>query len=63
MIRALVFLLINSIKNGGITLCIKRLEERLMSRDFDHQVNEVHARIAVLNIFTALGRPHTQVVS
>ena len=43
-------------------LCIKRLGERLMSRDFDRQINEVHARIAVLNIFTALGRPHTQVV-
>lgn len=44
-------------------LCIKRLGERLMSRDFDRQINEVHARIAVLNIFTALGRPNTQVVS
>jgi len=25
-------------------------------------VNEIHARIAVLNKFTELGRPHTQVV-
>ncbi len=27
------------------------------------QVNEIHARMAVLNKFTELGRPHTQVVS
>jgi hypothetical protein len=26
-------------------------------------VNEIHARIAVLNKFTELGRPHTQVVT
>jgi len=26
-------------------------------------VNEIHARMAVLNKFTELGRPHTQVVS
>jgi hypothetical protein len=43
--------------------CVKLLGEKLMSRDFDRQVNELHARIAVLNHFTMLGRPHTQVVS
>jgi len=26
-------------------------------------VNEIHARAAVLNKFTELGRPHTQVVT
>jgi hypothetical protein len=26
-------------------------------------VNEIHARVAVLNKFTELGRPHTQVVT
>ena len=40
-------------------LCIKRLGERLMSRDLDRQINEVYSRVAVLNIFTALGRPIT----
>jgi hypothetical protein len=33
---------------------VKLLGEKLMSRDFDRQVNELHARIAVLNHFTAL---------
>jgi hypothetical protein len=26
-------------------------------------VNEIHTRVAVLNKFTELGRPHTQVIS
>jgi len=26
-------------------------------------VNEIHARVAVFNKFTELGRPHTQVVT
>ena len=30
-------------------------------RSFDSQVNEIHARVAVLNRFTELGRPLTQV--
>lgn len=30
---------------------------------FDSQVNEIHARVAVLNKFTESGRPHTQVVT
>ena len=29
----------------------------------DSQVNEIHARVAVLNKFKELGRPHTQVVT
>jgi hypothetical protein len=47
----------------GKMRCVKLLGEKLMSRDFDRQVNELHARIAVLNHFTMLGRPCTQVVS
>ena len=48
--------------------CVKLLGEPcaavlLITKDFDRQVNELHARIAVLNQFTILGRPHTQVVS
>lgn len=43
--------------------CLKLLGEKLKARDFDRQVNELHARIAVLNHFTMLGRPHTQVVT
>ncbi|MDO6646710.1 IS5/IS1182 family transposase, partial [Acinetobacter guillouiae] len=33
------------------------------ARSFDSQVNEIHARAAVLNKFAELGRPHTQVVT
>ncbi|MFX5122794.1 IS5 family transposase, partial [Acinetobacter baumannii] len=43
--------------------CIKLLGDKLYSRNFDSQVNEIHARVAVLNKFTELGRPHTQVVT
>ncbi|MCU4476914.1 MULTISPECIES: transposase, partial [Acinetobacter] len=41
--------------------CIKLLRDKLSARSFDSQVNEVHARVAVLNRFTELGRPLTQV--
>ena len=41
--------------------CIKLLGDKLSARSFDSQVNEVHARVAVLNRFTELGRPLTQV--
>lgn len=34
-----------------------------MARSFPIQVNEIHARVAVLNKFTELGIPDTQVVS
>ncbi len=43
--------------------CIKLLGDKLTARSFPSQVNEIHARVAVLNKFTELGRPHTQVVS
>ena len=43
--------------------CIKLLGDKLCSMNADSQVNEIHARVAVLNKFTELGRPHTQVVS
>ena len=43
--------------------CIKLLGDKLTSRSFPSQVNEIHARVAVLNKFTELGRPHTQVVT
>ena len=35
--------------------------DKLMARSFPSQVNEIHARVAVLNRFTELGRPLTQV--
>jgi hypothetical protein len=37
--------------------CIKLLGDKLSARSFDSQVNEIHARVAVLNRFTELGRP------
>jgi len=43
--------------------CIKLLGDKLTARSFPSQVNEIHARAAVLNKFTELGRPHTQVVT
>jgi hypothetical protein len=39
--------------------CIKRLGERVMSRTFERQVNELHIRAAILNRFTELGCPQT----
>ena len=41
--------------------CVKLLGQRLMARDFDRQVAEFQARVAVLNGFTALGIPVTKV--
>ena len=43
--------------------CIKLLGDKLSARNFNSQVNEIHARVVVLNKFTELGRPHTQVVT
>ena len=43
--------------------CIKLLGDKLSTRNFQSQVNEMHARVAVLNKFTELGRPLTQVVT
>lgn len=43
--------------------CIKRRGERVMSRTFEHQVNELHIRAAILNRFTEMGRPQTAAVA
>ncbi|AMW80407.1 transposase [Acinetobacter sp. TGL-Y2] len=43
--------------------CIKLLGDKLTARSFPSQVNEIHARVAVLNKFTELGRPHTHVAT
>ena len=43
--------------------CIKLLGDKLTARFFPSQVNEIHACVAVLNKFTELGRPHTQVAT
>jgi hypothetical protein len=43
--------------------CIKLLGDKLSARHFQSQVNEIHARAAVLNEFTDLGRSHTRVVT
>jgi len=43
--------------------CIKLLGDKLTSRSFPGQVNEIHARVAVLNKFKELGHPHTQVAT
>ena len=42
--------------------CVKLLGQRLMARDFDRQVAEFQVRVAVLNGFTALRTPLTEVV-
>ncbi len=43
--------------------CIKRLGERVMSRTFERQVNELHIRVAILNRFAELGCPQTVAVA
>lgn len=43
--------------------CIKSLDDKLTARSFPAQLNEIHARVAVLNKFTELGRPYTQVAT
>ena len=42
--------------------CVKLLGQTLMARDFDRQVAEIQIRVAVLNKYTALGIPVTEVV-
>jgi hypothetical protein len=42
--------------------CVKLLGQSLMARDFDRQVAEIQIRVAVLNKYTALGIPVTEVV-
>jgi hypothetical protein len=41
--------------------CVKLLGQRPSARDFDRQVAEFQVRVAVLNGFTALGTPITEV--
>jgi hypothetical protein len=41
--------------------CVKLLGQRLSARDFDRQVAAFQVRVAVLNGFTALGTPITEV--
>lgn len=41
--------------------CVKLLGQRLSARAFDRQVPEFQVRVAVLNSFTALGTPSTEV--
>jgi hypothetical protein len=41
---------------------MKLLGQRLMARDFDRQVAEVQIRVAVMNGYTALGIPVTEIV-
>ena len=43
--------------------CIKLSGDKLSARNFQSQVTEIHARVAVLNRLTELGRPHTRVAS
>lgn len=42
--------------------CVKLLGQSLMAREFDRQVAEIQIRVAVLNKYTALGLPVTEVV-
>lgn len=39
--------------------CVKLIGQRISARDFDRQVAEIQIRAAILNVFTALGRPET----
>lgn len=43
--------------------CIKLLGDKLSVRNFQSQVNKMHARVVVLNKFTDLGGPYTRVVT
>lgn len=43
--------------------CIKRLGERVMSRSFERQVNELYIRAAILNRLNELGCPQTVAVA
>lgn len=51
------------VKNLGDLAKVRVLGDKLLASHFLSQVNEIYARIAVLNKFTELGRPHTQVVT
>ncbi|WP_097807154.1 IS5 family transposase [Pelagimonas varians] len=43
--------------------CLKLMGQSLMARDFDRQVAEIQIRIAVLNRYTELGIPVTEIVA
>ena len=38
--------------------CFKRLGERVMARTFEHQVSELHVRVALLKPIYTTGPPH-----
>lgn len=42
---------------------IQRRSERVMSRTFERQVNELYIRVAILNRFTELDRPQMDAVA
>ena len=42
---------------------IKLLRDKLSANIFDSQLNEIHAREAILNKFSELGQHHTRVAS
>jgi hypothetical protein len=42
--------------------CNKRLGERVMSRTFERQVNELHTRAVILNRFPEMDCPQTEAV-
>lgn len=39
--------------------CVKRVGERVMTRDFEGQVVKLNTRASILNQFTELGMPQT----
>lgn len=43
--------------------CLKAFGERIMSRDPDRQAAEIHIRIAIMNIFSTLGRAKIEAVA
>ncbi|MFI9956330.1 hypothetical protein ACLDYA_18945, partial [Acinetobacter baumannii] len=61
--KTLVSLTIQVVQRFYLTYSVhtQLLGDKLMARSFPSQVNEIHARVAVLNRFTELGRPLTQV--
>jgi len=40
-------------------ICVKRLDQGIMAREFDRQVAELQIGTSILNRFTALGTPET----
>ena len=50
-------------EHAAYVALLERLGERVMSRTFERQVNELHIRAAILNRFTELGCPQTAAVA